>query len=142
MDLTQIVFAVNALWFTAAFVQFSIAQSNTVKILVPREARDNPLVPTLSAGVAFLGGMNLAVAAFAWYLATGPAAFANPAAQSVLLVFLGLVNFSQFYFNLPILLNGERRGVAYWPVLKGPMLFIFTVDGSLTVLDFAWAYWL
>jgi hypothetical protein len=136
----EIVFLLNGLWFSAAFVQFSIAQSNTVKILVPREARDNALVPTIKASVAFLGGMNFALAALALYLATGPELFAEPGEQTVLLLFFGLANFSQFVFNLPILAKGGRVGLAYWPVLSGPMLKIFVIDGSLTVIDVAAAF--
>ena len=30
----------NMLWFVAAFIQFSIAQGNTLKILVPREGAE------------------------------------------------------------------------------------------------------
>jgi hypothetical protein len=135
MSAVGIIFLLNGLWFSAAFVQFSIAQRNTIKILVPREARDNPLVPTLKASVAFLGGMNFALAALALYLATGPELFAEPSEQTVLLLFFALANFSQFAFNLPVLASGGRVGVAYWPVLSGPMLLIFVVDGSLTVVD-------
>lgn len=111
--LGNIVFALNGLWFFAASVQSSIAQGNTVKILVRREARENPLVPTIGASVAFLGGMKLAVAALCFYLATGPEAFAGPDQQMVLFLFLVAVNFSQFYFKLPILWRGGRVGVAY-----------------------------
>jgi hypothetical protein len=136
----EIVFLLNGLWFSAAFVQFSIAQSNTAKILVPREARDNALVPTIKASVAFLGGMNFALAALALYLATGPDLFAEAGEQTVLLLFFALANFSQFVFNLPILAKGGRVGLAYWPVLSGPMLKIFVIDGSLTVIDVAAAF--
>ena len=129
------IFLLNGLWFSAAFVQFSIAQGNTAKILVPREARDNALVPTIKASVAFLGGMNFALAALALYLATGPKLFAEPSEQRVLLFFFALANFSQFAFNLPVLAKGGRTGVAYWPVLSGPMLIIFLIDGCLTVID-------
>jgi hypothetical protein len=140
MTALQFIFLLNGLWFTAAFVQFSIAQGNTVKILVPREARDNLLVPTVSAGVSFLGGMNAALAVFALYLATGPAHFRDPMEQCILLIFFALANFSQFFFNLPILLRGGRIGIAYWPVLSGPMLLIFVIDAILTVVDAVAAY--
>jgi hypothetical protein len=95
------------------------------------------LVPTVSAGVSFLGGMNAALAVFALYLSTGPAHFRAPIEQSILLIFFALANFSQFFFNLPILLRGGRIGVAYWPVLSGPMLLIFVIDATLAVVDAA-----
>ena len=62
MRFSDFVLLLNALWFGAAFMQFSIAQSNTLKILVPREERGNPIAPTLSASVAFLGAINLPLA--------------------------------------------------------------------------------
>ena len=135
MTAAQIVFLLNGMWLLAAFAQFSIAQSNTIKILVPYEKRDNPLVPTLKASVAFLGGMNLAIALLCFYLATDPEEFANAKAQTVLFAFLAAVNFSQFYFNLPVLLNKRKTGVPVWPVLSGPMLLIFVVDAVMTVID-------
>jgi hypothetical protein len=131
----QVLSLLNALWFTAAFVQFSIAQTNTVKILVPREARDNALVPTIKASVSFLGGMNLALALFAFYLAAGPAAFAATEQQVVLFAFFAAANFSQFWFNVPVALRGGRIGQAYWPVFSGPMLKIFVIDAVLAVAD-------
>ena len=44
MRFSDFVLLLNALWFGAAFMQFSIAQANTLKILVPREERGNPMV--------------------------------------------------------------------------------------------------
>ncbi len=139
MTLAQIVFLLNGLWFFAAFIQFSVAQNNTLKILVPREARDNELVPTIKASVAFLGGMNLSLALFALYLATGPETFAPVEIQRILFLFLAAANFSQFWYNVPILLGGGRKGVALWPVLSGAMLRIFVIDGAFTVIDVAMA---
>lgn len=103
MTWVHLLFLLNGLWFTAAFVQFSIAQTNTVKILVPREARDNVLVPTIKASVSFLGGMNLALALFAFYLATGPAAFAGTEQQIVLFSFFCSRQFQ------PVLVQRTRR---------------------------------
>lgn len=131
----RIVYALNALWFAVVFVQFSLAQRNTLKILVPSEAREDRLAPTIPAAVAFLGGMNGAIGLFCIFLAARPDLFAAPAERVALLAFLAMVNFSQFFFNLPILVRGGRRGVAYWPVLSGPMLLVFVVDGALTIID-------
>jgi len=55
MHLSDFVLFLNALWFGGAFIQFSVAQRNTLKILLPREERSNPIAPTLAASVAFLG---------------------------------------------------------------------------------------
>ena len=39
MRLSDIVLFLNTLWFVGAFVQFSIAQTNTLKILLPPDNR-------------------------------------------------------------------------------------------------------
>jgi len=134
----DIVLLLNALWFGAAFVQFSIAQNNTLKILVPREERKNPIAPTLSASVAFLGGMNLPIGLLSLYLLVArPAFFQAVEAQLALFLFFAACHFSQFVYNVPVLMRGGRVGVAYWPVLKGPMLRIFVIDASLFVANAA-----
>ena len=139
MTWVQVLFLLNALWFTAAFVQFSIAQTNTVKILVPREERGNPLVPTIGASVAFLGGMNLPIGLLNAYLLTGPGWFASGGAAVAMFLFFGACHLSQTAFNVPVLLRGGRVGVAYWPVLKGPMLRIFVIDTVLSVANLGYA---
>ena len=58
MRFSDFILLLNTLWFGAAFIQFSVAQGNTLKILVPREEHGNPIAPTLSASVAFLGGQR------------------------------------------------------------------------------------
>ena len=68
MRFSDAILLLNTLWFVAAFIQFSIAQGNTLKILVPREERGNPIAPTLSASVAFLGGINLPIGLLSFYL--------------------------------------------------------------------------
>lgn len=137
----DLVLLLNALWFGGAFIQFSIAQGNTLKILVPREERGNPIAPTLSASVAFLGGMNLPIGLLSVYLLLfRPSFFQAPDAQLALFLFFSACHFSQFAYNLPILLRGGRVGVAYWPVLKGPMLRIFVIDAALFVANLAVAF--
>ena len=128
----------NTLWFGGAFIQFSIAQGNTLKILVPREERGNPIAPTLKASVAFLGGMNLPIGLLSLYLlAVRPAFFQAIEAQLALFLFFAACHFSQFAYNLPVLMRGGRVGAAYWPVLKGPMLRIFVIDAALFVANLA-----
>jgi hypothetical protein len=128
----DLVLLLNALWFCAAFIQFSVAQGNTLKILVPREERGNSIAPTLMASVAFLGGINLPIGLLSLYLlAVRPPFFAANEAQLALFLFFAACHFSQFVYNLPVLMRGGRVGVAYWPVLKGPMLRIFVIDAVL-----------
>ena len=141
MWFADVVLLLNALWFGGAFIQFSIAQGNTLKILVPREERGNPIAPTLSASVAFLGGMNLPIGLLSVYLLLFRPPFVQaPDAQLALFLFFSACHFSQFAYNLPILLRGGRVGVAYWPVLKGPMLRIFVIDAALFVANLAVAF--
>src|SRR5262245_18988151 len=136
MRFSDIILLLNALWFGGAFIQFSIAQGNTLKILVPREQRANPIAPTLSASVAFLGGINLPIGLLSLYLlAARPAFFQAIEAQLALFLFFSACHFSQFAYNLPILMRGGLVGVAYWPVLKGPMLRIFVIDAALFVAN-------
>ena len=136
MWFADLVLLLNALWFGGAFIQFSITQGNTLKILVPREERGNPIAPTLSASVAFLGAMNLPIGLLSLYLLLfRPSFFQAIDAQLALFAFFSACHFSQFVYNLPILLRGGRVGVAYWPVLKGPMLRIFVIDAALFVAN-------
>ncbi len=136
MRFSDFVLLLNALWFCGAFIQFSIAQPNTLKILVPREERGNPIAPTLSASVAFLGAINLPIGLLSLYLLLlRPAFFQAIDAQLALFAFFSACHFSQFAYNLPVLMRGGRVGAAYWPVLKGPMLRIFVTDAALFVAN-------
>ena len=138
MRLSDIVLLLNTLWFVGAFVQFSIAQTNTLKILLPREERSNPIAPTLAASVAFLGGMNLPIGLLSLYLLVARPSFFQPIeAQLALFLFFAACHFSQFVYNVPVLMRGGRVGVAYWPVLKGPMLRIFVIDAALFAANLA-----
>jgi hypothetical protein len=138
MRLSDIVLLLNTLWFVGAFVQFSIAQRNTLKILLPREERGNPIAPTLAASVAFLGAMNLPIGLLSFYLLVARPTFFQPVeAQLALLLFFAACHFGQFAYNLPVLMRGGRVGVAYWPMLKGPMLRIFVIDAGLFAANFA-----
>lgn len=136
MRFSDFVLLLNALWFCGAFIQFSIAQPNTLKILVPRAERGNPIAPTLSASVAFLGAINLPIGLLSLYLLLlRPAFFQAIDAQLALFAFFAACHFSQFAYNLPVLMRGGRVGAAYWPVLKGPMLRIFVIDAVLFVAN-------
>lgn len=138
MRLSDIVLLLNTLWFVGAFIQFSITQTNTLKILLPREERSNPIAPTLAASVAFLGGMNLPIGLLSLYLLAGRPSFFQPVeAQLALFLFFAACHFSQFVYNVPVLVRGGRVGVAYWPVLKGPMLRIFVIDAVLFAANLA-----
>lgn len=135
------VFALFAslLWFGAAFRYFSFQHFAASKVLVPASARSSPLFLTIAAATRFLGGMNGAFALLSGILLTlaltGSAAFTDPTERGVILCVLAAAHFSQFIFNVPILLGGERQGESYWKVLSGPMLFIFVLDAAETVIN-------
>ena len=68
---------------------------------------------------------------------TGSALFTAPGERAIVLFVLAAAHFSQFYYNVPVLRNGERQGEAYWPVLSGPMRTIFLVDAAEAVINLA-----
>jgi hypothetical protein len=126
-----IVTVLNALWFGVAFQYFSLIPNTAAKILVPKSARDSPLFTTVSASVRFLGGMNFAFAAFAILLLLNASLFPEPKQLALFAAVFSLAHASQFAFNAPVALGGGRQGESLWPVLSGPMLFIFVVDATL-----------
>jgi hypothetical protein len=134
----------SLLWFTGAFRYFGFQQFAASKVLVPKTARSSPLFPTIAASIRFLGGMNGAFAlmsAILLYCAvTGSAAFTDPIERGLLLCVLAAAHFSQFIFNVPVLLAGELQGESYWRVRSGPMLFIFVVDAAETVINLGAAF--
>jgi hypothetical protein len=134
-----VIFVLNALWFGAAFRYFSLTPDTAARLLVPKSARESPLFATVAASVRFLGGMNFAFAVFAVLLLLNPALFPQPAQLALLAAVFAIAHASQFVFNLPVLMRGGRVGESLWPVLSGPMLFIFVVDFTLMVANAALA---
>ncbi len=129
----------SLLWFTAAFRYFSFQQVTAAKMLVPTSARGSQVFLTLAASLRFLGGMNGAFALLSAgllvnFIAMG-SAFTDPIERGVLLTALAAAHFSQFIFNVPVLISGERQGEAFWIVRSGPMLFIFVIDAAETLLN-------
>lgn len=126
------------IWFSLGAHYFGFKHHAAAKILIPKSARDSPIFPTTAAATRFLGGMNAAWALLTLALLatalSGSALFSEPGERSLLLLVIASAHFSQFLGNVPILLNGERQGETYWPVLSGPMRMIFTVDALQTVL--------
>ena len=143
--MANIVYAIallaSALWFAAAFRYFSFKHVAAAKMMIAKSQRDSPVFLTAAASARFLGGMNGAFALMSIMLlalwANGSALFTDPGERGALLIVLAAAHFSQFIFNAPILMNGERQGETYWNVLSGPMLFIFVMDAAQTVLNFA-----
>ena len=135
----QIVLVLNVLWFGAAFWFFGFKNETAAKLLVPKSARDNPIFPTITSALPFLGGMNFALCLLAAMLLVNQDHFRDAHEQMVLLVVFGVAHASQFLINIPIAARGGRVGESYWDVLKGSMLFIFILDGLMTILNISCA---
>ncbi len=129
------VLVLNAMWFGAGFNYFSLNSSAAAKLLVPKPERSSPLFTTLSVSGRFLGGMNFAFAGFAVMLLLNRALFSLPEQWALFTGVFALAHGSQFAFNVPVALQGMRTGRPQWPVLSGPMLFIFTLDCVLMVAN-------
>ena len=134
-----VILVLNTLWFGAAFRYFSLTPNTAARLLVPKSARESPLFPTIAASVRFLGGMNLAFAAFAALVLLNSSLFPEPTQRALFASVFSLAHASQFVCNLPVVRRGGRVGESLWPVLSGPMLFIFLVDITLMVANAALA---
>jgi hypothetical protein len=135
-----IIFALNAIWFGAAFKFFSINPQRAARLLVPAKVdalNPPPLLPTLTASLRFLGGMNLALAVFAILLLLNQADFPHHRQVALFAAVFAVAHASQFAYNVPIALQNYRGNADLWWVLKGRMLVIFTVDFLLMVANTA-----
>ncbi|MCF8150310.1 MAG: hypothetical protein K9K30_10105 [Burkholderiaceae bacterium] len=131
----NIILVLNVLWFGAAFRYFSLTPDTAAKILVPKSARDSPLFRTVSASVRFLGGMNFAFAAFAALILFNQSLFPDPKQVALFALVFSIAHASQFAFNVPVAMGGGRQGESLWPVVSGPMLFIFGIDFVLMIAN-------
>jgi hypothetical protein len=134
-----VVLLLNALWFGAAFRYFSLTPNTAAKLLVPRSKRESSLFPIVAASVRFLGGLNFAFATFAVLLLLNDSLFPQPAQRALFAMVFAVAHASQFFSNLPVVLRGRKVGESLWPVLSGPMLFIFVVDIMLMLVNTALA---
>ncbi len=75
-----IIFVLNTLWLGAAFKVFSISPQRAAQLLArdQSDALSRALLPPLAASLRFLGGMNLALTAFALLLLFNLALFSHP----------------------------------------------------------------
>ena len=134
-----LVLTLNVLWFGAGFVYFTLMNRRSAALLVPRSARDSPLFESIVAAMRFLGGFNLALCLFALAILVVPGVFDAPLELALVATLFSIAHGSQFEGNVPVALGGGRIGEKYWPVLHGPMLFIFVVDGALCLANAAFA---
>jgi hypothetical protein len=129
------VLAFNVLWFTMGGWYFTAKSEAATKLLVPKSARASPLFSTLSASVRFLGAMNFAFAAFSALLLLNLSLFPEPRQRALLAAVFAIAHAGQFLCNVPVALAGGRRGESLWPVVSGPMLFIFVTDCVLALAN-------
>ena len=64
-----------------------------------------------------------------------PGLFPDPAQKALLFSVFAVGHGSQFAMNVPVALKGRRGEPVPWRVLSGTMLFIFTIDGLLTLAN-------
>ncbi|WP_184642640.1 hypothetical protein [Variovorax guangxiensis] len=97
---------------------------------------------TLSDAIRFLGGLNLAFAVFCLLLLVFADLFPERGQRALFAMALALAHASQFVVNVPMPGKHRRHEPGAWPVLQGPMLFIFAIDGVLTVSNGIFALWI
>ena len=131
----EVVLVLNVLWFGAGAIYFGLTAVSAAKLLVPRSARTSPLFRTVSASLPFLGGMNLVLSVLSGVLLFDPTIFPLDRQVSVLAAILALAHGTQFAANVPVVRAGHGRSDAPWPVLRGPMLFIFLMDFTLMLAN-------
>ena len=129
------VLVLNTLWFSIGFWYFALVPARAAKIVVPSSARSSPVFQTLAASLRFLGTMNFAFAAFSVLLLLGGSWFTEPRQLALFAAVFAIAHGGQFAANLPVALGGGRKGEAYWPVFKGPMLGIFVIDLTLMLAN-------
>jgi len=130
-----LVLVLNLLWFGAAFHFFSLKSLSAAKLLAPRSARESPHFRTIAASVRFLGGMNLAFAVFSVLLLFNLGLFPDTRQLGLFCLVFAVAHGSQFCFNVPMAIGDCSHGESLWPVLSGPMRFIFIVDLALTIIN-------
>ncbi|WP_286222215.1 hypothetical protein [Marinobacter apostichopi] len=134
-----IVLVANALWFGSAFRVFWLKGPQTSNMLIRREHRDSPLRETVIASGRFLGGMNLGFSVLSVLLILFSAHFTQPIQMFVVCTAFGVAHGSQFVGNVPPALRERKGETPVWPVLRGPMLFIFVVDLIMAAVNGALA---
>lgn len=143
MQLTSwtILLILNILWFGMGAFHFSMRSQAAARMLVARAERSHPLFHTLSGSIRFLGGLNLAFVVLCALLLLFADLFPERRQLALFAAALAVAHASQFVVNVPMLGKHRRNEAGSWPVLEGPMLFIFAIDGALTVANGTFALW-
>lgn len=130
----ETILLVNFIWFSMGFNLFSMRSTIFAKIVVPKEHRQTPVFDILAHSGKFLGGFNFAFALLNILLLLNLDVFPSDAQRAILLLVFSVAHGSQFIFNLPVAIENKRGG-GVWQVLTGTMLFIFTIDFTLMLLN-------
>ena len=136
-----ILLTLNILWFGMGAFHFSLRSESAARMLVLREHRRSPLFHTLSGSIRFLGGLNLAFMLLCVLLLLFASLFPERAQLALFATVLAVAHASQFAVNIPVIGKWHRNESGAWPVLKGPMLFIFSTDCLLMVANGVFAAW-
>jgi hypothetical protein len=131
----KILLLLNAAWFAAGFVAFSLRSSRFIKFLVRKEDRNENTLLQLRTSLHFLGGFNFALSVFCIALAITSDVFPDARQWQLMYVFFSLTHGTQFLCNLPVALREKSKLPHSWSVLKGPMLFIFITDAALMIAN-------
>ncbi|MFA0812364.1 hypothetical protein [Microbulbifer epialgicus] len=129
----EVVLILNMIWFAMGFNVFSLRSKIFAKLLVPRDQRDTPVFDILAESGKFLGGFNLAFSLFNLLLLFNLSAFATDSQRAILLFVFAVAHGSQFFFNVPVVIQ-NRSGGGAWQV-KGVIRFIFVTDFIMTCLN-------
>ncbi|KAI5868114.1 hypothetical protein GGS23DRAFT_544095 [Durotheca rogersii] len=149
-NLTQALYAGNALWFSSAVLHFGFRQAYVMRRISLRKHSKDPAIRSTPAGdkyhhdiMAYLGGMNSPLALLAWlrlFALLRPSKFfsarssAGDAALDITaLIVLGLGNLSQAVLNFTTSRKSDR-----WIMGKG-LDRITVFDAVFTVLDWCFA---
>lgn len=131
----KILLLLNAAWFAAGFIAFSLRSSRFIRFLVRREDRQENSLLQLRTSLHFLGGFNFALSVFCIALAMTSSLFPDARQWQLMYAFLSLAHGMQFLCNLPVAIREKKKLPFAWPVLKGPMLFIFITDALLMIAN-------
>lgn len=126
-----VLFVCNVVWFGLGALQFGFRSGIAARGILHRDAWQTPALDVVAGSLRFLGGLNaslmiLSATALALGLETLP-----PVWGFAICGCIALAHASQFLVNIPIASAEARGRPAVWRVLRGPMLWIFIIDGLL-----------
>jgi len=135
----EVILVLNTIWFAMGFNVFSLRGKIFAKLVVPRDQRDTPVFNVLVESGKFLGGFNLAFSLLSLLILFNLTVFSGDSQRAILLLVFAVAHGTQFFFNVPVVMQ-NRRGGGVWQV-KGVIRFIFITDFIMTILNGILAFW-